>query len=246
MTIVAIITCEVWDYKLPWWGVLLAVALCCIFVLPVGLIQALTNQTPGLNVITEYACGYLLPGRPIANVTFKTLGYISMTQALTFVSDLKLGHYMKVPPRSMFWAQLLGTFIAGLVNLLTADWIMQSEDGVCTTSVTFPCPAAGTFYSASVIWGVISPNRMFGPSSMYNSINYFFLIGLALPIPFYYLKKWVKIPSLEYIHIPILLSSTGMMPPAQAYNYTNWLAMGFMFQYFARRYRPEWHLRFTY
>ncbi|KAG9320230.1 hypothetical protein KVV02_005149 [Mortierella alpina] len=51
---------------------------------------------------------------------------------------------------------------------------------------------------------------------------------------------------LEYVHIPVLLAATGMMPPAQAYHYTNWLAVGFMFQFFARRYHPEWHLRFTY
>lgn len=29
-----------------------------------------------------------------------------MTQALTFVQDFKLGHYMKIPPRSMFMAQV--------------------------------------------------------------------------------------------------------------------------------------------
>ncbi|KAF9343305.1 hypothetical protein BGX26_005941 [Mortierella sp. AD094] len=60
------------------------------------------------------------------------------------------------------------------------------------------------------------------------------------------MKKYSGIAWLEYIHLPVMLSATGMMPPAQAYNYTNWLAMGFLFQFFARRYRPEWHLRFTY
>ncbi|KAF8933472.1 hypothetical protein BGZ58_006338 [Dissophora ornata] len=247
MTAVAIITCEVWDYKLPWWGVLLAVGISAFFALPVGLIQAITNQQPGLNIITEYVIGYALPGRPIANVTFKTLGYISMAQAMTFTSDLKLGHYMKVPPRAMFWAQLLGTVVAGLVNLLTANWLLSSQKDICTdNSVDFNCPSATTFYSASVIWGVISPNRMFGPSSMYNAINYFFLIGFVLPIPFYYLKKAFPNTWMEYVHIPVLLSATGMMPPAQAYQYTNWLALGFAFQFFARRYHPEWHLRFTY
>ncbi|KAG0322021.1 hypothetical protein BG000_003043 [Podila horticola] len=247
MTAIAVITCEVWDYKLPWWGVLLAVFLAAFFALPVGLIQAITNQQPGLNIITEYVIGYILPGRPIANVTFKTLGYISMAQAMTFTGDLKLGHYMKVPPRAMFWAQLLGTVIAGLVNLLTANWLLKSQENVCTKlSKDFQCSQANTFYSASVIWGVIGPNRMFGTSSMYNSINYFFLIGFVLPIPFYYLKKMWPNSFLEYVHIPVLLAATGMMPPAQAYNYTNWLAVGFLFQYFARRYHPEWHLRYTY
>lgn len=63
-------------------------------------------QTPGLNVITEYIIGYLYPGRPVANMCFKVYGYISMKQALAFLEDFKLGHYMKIPPRTMFMAQV--------------------------------------------------------------------------------------------------------------------------------------------
>ncbi|KAG0261421.1 hypothetical protein BGZ95_004231, partial [Linnemannia exigua] len=48
------------------------------------------------------------------------------------------------------------------------------------------------------------------------------------------------------IHVPVLLAVVGMMPPASPYHYTNWLAVGFIFQYFMRRYRTEWHLRYTY
>ncbi|KAG0251516.1 hypothetical protein BG011_007554, partial [Mortierella polycephala] len=208
---------------------------------------AITNQQPGLNIITEYVIGYMLPGRAIANVTFKTLGYITMAQAMLFVSDLKLGHYMKIPPRAMFWAQLLGTFIAGIVNLVTANWLLATIDGICDPKHrTFACPSANTFYSASVIWGVIAPERMFGPTSIYNAVNYFFILGFLLPIPFYYLRKIFPNTWMDYIHIPVLLAATSLMPPARAYNYTNWLAVGFIFQFFARRYHPDWHLRFTY
>lgn len=63
-------------------------------------------QQPGLNVITELIIGYIYPGKPLANVAFKTYGYISMAQALSFVGDFKLGHYMKIPPRSMFTVQV--------------------------------------------------------------------------------------------------------------------------------------------
>ncbi|KAG0331693.1 hypothetical protein BG000_010684 [Podila horticola] len=113
-------------------------------------------------------------------------------------------------------------------------------------SKDFNCPSARTFYAASVIWGVIAPAKMFGPTSIYNAINYFFIIGFILPIPFYYLKKFWPNSVLEFIHVPVLLAATGMMPPAQAYHYTNWLAVGFAFQFFARRYHPDWHLRYTY
>jgi len=64
-------------------------------------------QSPGLNVITEYVMGLInKPGYPIANVCFKTYGYMSMQQAVAFLSDFKLGHYMKIPPKSMFLVQV--------------------------------------------------------------------------------------------------------------------------------------------
>lgn len=49
------------------------------------------------SVISELVVGYMLPGRPVAMMLFKTWGYITMAQALTFTSDFKLGHYMKIP-----------------------------------------------------------------------------------------------------------------------------------------------------
>ena len=92
--------------QLPWWGVLLACAIAISFTPLIGVIAATTNQAPGLNIITEYVIGYIYPERPVANMCFKVYGYISMTQALIFISDFKLGHYMKIPPRSMFMAQV--------------------------------------------------------------------------------------------------------------------------------------------
>ena len=51
----------------------------------------------GLNVLTEFLVGYMLPGKPIAMMLFKTYGYITMAQALYFLQDMKFGHYLKVP-----------------------------------------------------------------------------------------------------------------------------------------------------
>jgi len=79
------------------------------FVIPVGMIQAVTNIQIGLNVITEFIVGYMLPGRPLAMMMFKMFGYITMSQALAFASDLKLAHYLKIPPRTIFWAQVVAT-----------------------------------------------------------------------------------------------------------------------------------------
>lgn len=111
--VVIIVTCSHYQstLQLPWWGVLLACAVAFFFTLPIGIITATTNQQPGLNVITEYIIGYAYPGRPVANMCFKVYGYISMAQALTFLQDFKLGHYMKIPPRAMFCVQVNFLFL---------------------------------------------------------------------------------------------------------------------------------------
>ena len=50
----------------------------------------------------------------------------TMYQALVFTSDFKLGHYMKIPPRPMFWAQVLATAIAGTVQLGVQAWMFSN------------------------------------------------------------------------------------------------------------------------
>jgi len=56
--------------------------------------------------------GYIYPGRPLATVAFQKYGTVSMFQALGFLEDFKLGHYMKIPPKSMFLAQVKYTLYA--------------------------------------------------------------------------------------------------------------------------------------
>jgi hypothetical protein len=88
---------------------MLACVVALLFTLPVGIIRATTNQAPALNVITEYIIGYIYPGYPVAVMLFKVTGNVSMKQAIFFLQDFKLGHYMKIPPRAMFLAQVCTT-----------------------------------------------------------------------------------------------------------------------------------------
>ncbi|XP_042421312.1 oligopeptide transporter 7-like [Zingiber officinale] len=249
-----IFACEYYidQLQLPWWGVLLACSIALFFTLPIGIITATTNQTPGLNIITEYIIGYLYPGRPVANMCFKVYGSISMTQALTFLQDFKLGHYMKIPPRTMFMAQVVGTLIAAFVYLSTAWWLMETIPDICNKSLLSPdspwtCPHDHVFYDASVIWGLIGPRRIFGDLGTYAAINWFFLVGALGPLLVWLAhrafpdKEWIRL-----INMPILIGATGNMPPATAVNYTTWILVGFLSGYVVYRYRRDWWKRHNY
>jgi len=61
-------------------------------------------------------------------------GYISTTQALGFVQDQKLAHYMHLPPRTVFFGQLVGGAVGSITQLLVQDWLFKHVDGICDAS----------------------------------------------------------------------------------------------------------------
>ncbi|KAG2002633.1 peptide transporter MTD1 [Coprinopsis cinerea AmutBmut pab1-1] len=243
-----IISIEVWETKFPVQWFILALVIAFFYVIPIGMIQAITNQQVGLNVITELIIGYGLPGRPVAMMMFKTWGYITMAQALTFTSDFKLGHYMKVPPRAMFFAQVIATMIAGTTQLGVQAWMFSNIPNMCTPDQRdgFICPATEVFGTASVIWGVIGPARQFSKGEVYYALVFFFLAGFVTPIIGYFLTRRFPNSWLRYVNFPVIYSGTGYMPPATASNYVPWAIVGFIFQYVIRRRHFSWWTKYNY
>ncbi|KAK4792429.1 hypothetical protein SAY86_022864 [Trapa natans] len=238
--------------QMPWWALVFASILAFFFTLPISIITATTNQTPGLNIITEYLMGLIYPGRPIANVCFKTYGYMSMAQAVSFLNDFKLGQYMKIPPRSMFIVQFIGTILAGTINIAVAWWLLTSIPNICQDQFLPPdspwtCPGDRVFFDASVIWGLVGPKRIFGSSGNYQAMNWFFVGGAFGPVVLWFLhkafphKSWIPL-----INLPILLGATGAMPPATPLNYNAWVLVGTVFNFFIFRYHKRWWQRYNY
>lgn len=250
----SLVLCFVWGdvVQLPWWGFLFAFALAWLVTLPIGVIQATTNQQPGYDIIAQFIFGYILPGKPIANLIFKIYGRISTVHALSFLSDLKLGQYMKVPPRCMYTAQLVGTLVAGTVNLATAWWMLGNIENICDTDLLseespWTCPKFRVTFDASVIWGLVGPRRMFGPGGMYHNLVWLFIIGAFLPVPVWLLskmfpeKKWIPL-----INIPVISYGFAGMPPATPTNIASWLVTGTIFNFFVFRYKKDWWKKYNY
>ncbi|GJM86514.1 hypothetical protein PR202_ga02380 [Eleusine coracana subsp. coracana] len=176
---------------------------------------------------------------------------ISIISATTNQANFKLGHYMKVPPRSMFLVQFVGTIVAGTVNTGVAWWLLGSIKDICSDNLPadspWTCPNDRVFFDASVIWGLVGPRRIFGPQGNYGTINWFFLIGAVGPVIVYALhrafpsQRWIPL-----INLPVLFGATAYMPPATAVNYNSWLIIGTIFNFFVFRYRKKWWMRYNY
>ncbi|KAG8741019.1 hypothetical protein FRC10_003442 [Ceratobasidium sp. 414] len=61
----------------PLWTSFLSLVIAFVYIVPIGMVQAVINQQVGLSASTELIIGYALPGRPIAVMAFKAWGHIT-------------------------------------------------------------------------------------------------------------------------------------------------------------------------
>jgi OPT family oligopeptide transporter len=155
---------HIFPTQLPIWGMLVGVLLTVFLSVPLAMIQAITNQQISLNIMHEMIAGLMLEGRPIANMIFKSIAYVGTSQAVLFSGDLKLGHYMKIPPRIMFAAQVTASFISCLIVVGVQEAMFANVVDMCTPHQKdgFTCRSTVTFASASLLWGGVGPRRLFG------------------------------------------------------------------------------------
>ncbi|SCU93362.1 LAME_0F03532g1_1 [Lachancea meyersii CBS 8951] len=244
----AVATIRAWPTEMPVFTLIIALMIAAFFLLPVGIIFAVTNISVGLNVITEFIIGYMTPGKPIAMMFFKTFGYITNSQAIYFAQDMKLGHYMKVAPRTLFWAQMIATVWGALVQVCVMTWAQGNIKDICTSQQAshFTCPGAKVFFNASIIWGVIGPQRIFSAGQIYNKLMYFFILGAGLPVMNWaILKKWPN-SLIKYVNWPVFFSGTGLIPPATPYNYGAYCMVGIGFGYFVKKRFFHWWTKYNY
>lgn len=225
--------------QFPVWGLLLSVGMSLFFLVPIGILKAVSDTGVGLNVITEFVAGYLIPGKPIGSmfstlttdVCWKCYGYMSCAQALDMISDLKLAHYMKINPKNMFLAQLLGTIVGCVVNYIVICVVLAPENGyrgfldgsVADPTGQWDGRKIHIFRSASIIWGAVGPEKFF--AGKYKYLYWGFALGAMLPfIPWLLHKRWQKQVSQRHRNtvfsravVPIFLHG-AIAPPATPTN----------------------------
>ncbi|KAG6541883.1 hypothetical protein Mapa_016711 [Marchantia paleacea] len=226
---------------------LLAIGMSCALTLPIAIITATTNQFEGPGALCDFFYGYLAPGRVVGLNSFRVYAAGSVVQSVVFLRDFKLAHYMKIPPRNMFLVQVVGTLLAGFVNVFCAYWLYEAEPLLCAESGDWTCPAATNGFSVATIWGLIGTRRMFGDIGRYKNMTWMFLFGAIAPIPFWALAKMSpKLEFLKWVHLPVVLSAVKPWPPATPVNFNSWFLVGFIFNFVIFRHRRPWWKRYNY
>jgi OPT family oligopeptide transporter len=166
--VLSIVGIETLHTGLPVWAFILSIFLGALLAIPFGLLQAITNQQVYLSVLEEFLVGYILPGRPLALMMFRSVGSTAVGKAITYSSDLKFGHYMKVPPRIMFFAQTIASIVGVIAAIVAQEWALNNIPDICTPhqKARFTCPNVDTFSTSSILWGALGAPRFFSPGAL--------------------------------------------------------------------------------
>ncbi|KAG1144576.1 hypothetical protein G6F37_006107 [Rhizopus arrhizus] len=235
--------------QLPWWGVIVAIILSVFLSLPLNLIGAVTGAHFGLNVLSEMIGGFILPGYPIANMYFKAIGYNTMSQAGIMAKDLKIGHYLKVPPRWTFFNQMVGTLVGCLFNYLVNKIIIDNEYDILKVSggnQFWSGISAEQINSAAITWGAVGPMIMFGPNSRYYIVLWAFVIGFFLPVPFWLLHRKFPKAGFQYVNVPTFMMGLYVLPGSSSAWMTNSFIIILISQFYLKRRYTTWFSKYNY
>ena len=184
--------------------------------IPIAIIMAIANQHFSLYLIAQLVCGYIFPGRPVANMVFTVYCYISSSQAVKFSSDLKLGQYMKIPPKIMFMVQMVATLVSSFAQVGVLNWMFAHIPSLCQLDAIdgFSCPLARVHFNGSILWGVVGPRKFFSNGTLYRNLIWAFPVGAIAPFVLWLAWRRSERGFLKSINLPLILGSLSWIPPA--------------------------------
>lgn len=244
--VLAILCVELYPTQTPVWGIVFTLVLNFVFLVPLTSILSITGFNFGLNVLVEIIVGYMFPGKYLPLITLKAFGLNTGEQSMSFVQDLKTGHYAKIPPRAIFRGQLISSIICAFMTLAVINFELSSVKDICTQSQPdgFSCPGEVTYYSSSIQFGLIGPGRFFDET--YPILKWCFLIGFLLVFPAVALKWYGPKSISKFFQPTVLIGGVLIYAPYNLSYYTSGVYVSIAFMWYIKKRYLQWWEKYTY
>ncbi|GAA5902251.1 hypothetical protein JCM8208_007240 [Rhodotorula glutinis] len=244
----AMATCYTGHSQLPWWALIVAILLAFIMFPFICVIYAITGFNTDVTQLSQMLGAALVPGNSQANMYFVLYGANSSGQGLGLARDLKMAQYTKLPPRTTLFVQSLGTVIGAILQLIIMKQIISAQRELLLDtqgSNIWSGQQVQSFNSQAVSWGALAKD-MYGPHSDYFVIPLAIVIGLAVPLPFYFAHKlWPKMRFNTFVS-PITCWCLGYLSVGINSSIFTTMLLAIFSQFYLRRYRATWFRKYNY
>lgn len=227
--------------------VVVSLLLSLLYLIPGGLIVAQTGLQIGNNILADVIGAYLLPSQPRAFMLFKGLAVQTLLSCMVFVSNLKIGHYMKISPRATFAIQVVVMLCVSSVQVAVKQILVDQFPDLCSLKQEYNmiCLGVNTYYAASLVWSAIGPKYIF-KNSAFQFMLWGLLAGAVAPVLQWLIQRRYRHSFINYINFPVIFFSISFLPLSGSLNYTMWFALGFIFQYYIRRRHFRWWSKYNF
>ena len=241
--------------------------------LPFTFMLAQANIAIDTTCIYHVLSSIIFPSNAQAFLIFSAFGTQYILGAQTFIVDVKLGHYARIPPRAVFRAQMISMVVHSLIFIVILNWLISSYDpgSLCSWDDPdhFVCSGPTQLYSNAIQLGVFGSRNTF---ELYPILPWCFLLGagigalLALgyrygdrvreacrrrtdEVGFARWDKWFFRPIswVSYVNPTIFWSGAGNWGGGTNLSYyINGLYISFGFMFFLKRRYPAWWEKYNY
>ena len=238
------------DTTLRWYGYMASLLLGTVVAPFSGILYAMLGNGISTNNLTKMIGGLVVPGRPLANLYFYAWSHSTIAQVINLCNDPKLGQYLKIPPRSMFITQVLGTVYGAFLNyavastIISCNWeLIHSDMGSYVWS--------GAYYqslnASGVAWSMA--RYMYGPAMRYFIVPMAVLLGMGLVVVHFGLTCFVgKIGLVKTtdLVLPTVLFYSASMTTGQNCVILTTILVGCISKGFVRTRHARWFRKYNY
>jgi len=191
--------------------------------------------------------GYMFPGRPLANFYFTCYTYNALQMGQLLARDLKLAQYTHLPPKCTFLVQMIGCIVGALFNWVMMVTIVQAQAPILTSiqgSNIWSGQNVQQFNTLAIAWSFA--DKMFSVGARYEWVTLSFLLGFAVPLPFYLAHRFTGWRFFSYINLSIILWYMGNLFVGVNSSLLSFFVCGFVAQFWLRKYRPQLFVKYNY
>jgi len=235
---------------LPWWSYIVALILGAFMTPFSTLLYARMGNGIATNQLMKMVAGAINPGRPVANLYFSMWSHDVVSTSIGLAGDLKMGQYLKIPPRVMFLTQVWGTILGAVVNYVVMISVVDAQREILLdprgTNV-WSGQVVQSLNSAAVTWSLAK--QLYGRDGPYFVIPLSLIIGMVpTTIQWLISKRWSKIGPIKVdsIMLPIIYMYSAWMSVGVNSTITSSIIVGIVSQLWLRKYHPGWYKKYNY